>query len=72
MKTTVTVTNQFTGRTTTVSGQKQIGFAIVKISAKQFERVIAALGHGPIAGEEYHLDAYKRNGNFHGAIETRG
>ena len=68
-KATLTIRNCFTGKTTKVAASKLEGVHIYNISAAQFERVRAELGHGPIEADDGRVDAYKRNGSLHAVIE---
>ncbi len=68
-KTTLTIRNRFTGKTTTVAATKTEGMHIYSISAAQFDRIRSALGNGPIEADEGRIDAYKRSGQLHAVID---
>ena len=71
---TLTIVNRYTGRKTIVKASKEPNMQIYSISARQFDRVRAKLGHGPIAIDGYNIariDAYKRNGQLHAVIHSR-
>jgi hypothetical protein len=63
------IRNAVTGKTTKVRAAKQVGMHIYQISAQQFDRVRANLGHGRIETDSGRVDAYKRSGQLHAVIE---
>ena len=69
-KTVITIENRVNGKTTKVKASKTPGFHLYQISAKQFDRVRAALGHGPIWCKNGRVDSIKPSGAVHAFIDA--